>query len=223
MARILVVEDEPGIALGLEDSLRLEGYQVEVVTNGVKASCRALEEEFDFILLDVMLPGKNGFEVCRELRRSGLEAPIIFLTDTGVSAAAGEMVKLMNVWTGEMRGHCTCERICTYLRRGRLKPAVGCVRAAHEHVNVSASDMTKAVDRTTPGTGKPIVIAVGANPVVVTLSLRADVSTPVVGVVTVRADVSSSRTAASSSCTDATSSREFMGPVCNPLILSPLS
>src|SRR5262245_8202907 len=80
MARILVVEDEPGIALGLEDSLRLEGYQVEVVNNGMKASSRALEEAFDLILLDVMLPGKNGFQVCRDLRRSGLEAPIIFLT-----------------------------------------------------------------------------------------------------------------------------------------------
>ena len=80
MARVLVVEDEPGIALGLEDSLRLEGYQVEVVDNGASASRRALEEVFDLVLLDVMLPGKNGFEVCRELRRSGFEAPIIFLT-----------------------------------------------------------------------------------------------------------------------------------------------
>ncbi len=80
MARVLVVEDEPGIALGLEDSLRLEGYQVEVVTNGAKASRRALEEQFDLILLDVMLPEKDGFEVCRDLRRAGLDAPIIFLS-----------------------------------------------------------------------------------------------------------------------------------------------
>jgi serine phosphatase RsbU (regulator of sigma subunit) len=80
MAKILVVEDEPGIALGLEDSLLLEGYQVEVVANGARASSRALEEPFDLILLDVMLPGKNGFEVCRDWRRSGLETPIIFLS-----------------------------------------------------------------------------------------------------------------------------------------------
>ncbi len=80
MARVLVVEDEPGIAMGLEDSLRLEGYQVEVVHNGANASRRALEETFDLVLLDVMLPGKNGFDVCRELRQSGFEAPIIFLT-----------------------------------------------------------------------------------------------------------------------------------------------
>jgi sigma-B regulation protein RsbU (phosphoserine phosphatase) len=50
------------------------------VNNGANASRRALEETFDLVLLDVMLPGKNGFEVCRELRRSGFEAPIIFLT-----------------------------------------------------------------------------------------------------------------------------------------------
>src|SRR5262245_33206280 len=80
MRRVLVAEDEPGIALGLEDTLRLEGYDVQVVTNGPSASRRAKEESFDLILLDVMLPGKSGFDVCRELRACGLEAPIIFLT-----------------------------------------------------------------------------------------------------------------------------------------------
>jgi len=78
--RILVAEDEPGIALGLEDTLRFEGYEVEVVPSGETASRRALEQSFDLILLDVMLPGKDGFEICRELRRSGLQTPIIFLT-----------------------------------------------------------------------------------------------------------------------------------------------
>jgi sigma-B regulation protein RsbU (phosphoserine phosphatase) len=58
----------------------LEGYQVELVNNGLKASSRALEETFDLILLDVMIPGKNGFDVCRDLRRSGRDVPIIFLT-----------------------------------------------------------------------------------------------------------------------------------------------
>jgi DNA-binding response OmpR family regulator len=80
MSRILVVEDEPGIALGLEDDLRLEGWDVELVTDGVSASRRAREETFDLILLDVMLPGKDGFDVCRELRRSGVRTPIIMMT-----------------------------------------------------------------------------------------------------------------------------------------------
>jgi two-component system alkaline phosphatase synthesis response regulator PhoP len=78
--RILVVEDEPSIALGLEIDLRTEGYQVELAADGIEAARRAREEPFDLILLDVMLPGKDGFEVCRELRRAGLTTPIILLT-----------------------------------------------------------------------------------------------------------------------------------------------
>ena len=80
MACILVVEDEPGIALGREDDLKLEGYEVEVVADGETAGRRAREKPFDLILLDVMLPGKDGFAVCRELRRTGLQTPIIMLT-----------------------------------------------------------------------------------------------------------------------------------------------
>jgi two-component system alkaline phosphatase synthesis response regulator PhoP len=80
MTRILVVEDEPGIALALEDDLTREGYEVETVADGDAASRRAREGSFDLILLDVMLPRKDGFEVCREVRRAGVRAPIILLT-----------------------------------------------------------------------------------------------------------------------------------------------
>jgi sigma-B regulation protein RsbU (phosphoserine phosphatase) len=80
MAKVLVVEDDSGIALGLEDALRIEGHQVELATSGAVASRRAIDETFDLILLDVLLPGKNGFDVCREVRASGLDTPIIFLS-----------------------------------------------------------------------------------------------------------------------------------------------
>lgn len=80
MTRILVVEDEPGIALGLEDDLRMEGYDVEVAADGVTAAGRAREAHFDLILLDIMLPGKDGFEVCRELRKAGVRVPVMMLT-----------------------------------------------------------------------------------------------------------------------------------------------
>ena len=60
MPRILIVEDEPDIALGLEDDLRVEGYEVEVVGDGLTALRRAREPGWDLILLDVMLPGKDG-------------------------------------------------------------------------------------------------------------------------------------------------------------------
>jgi DNA-binding response OmpR family regulator len=80
MNRILIVEDEPAIALALEDDLTLEGHAVEVVTDGETASRRARTGSFDVILLDVMLPHKDGFEVCREIRRAGVRTPILMLT-----------------------------------------------------------------------------------------------------------------------------------------------
>jgi len=80
MARILIVEDEPGIALGLESDLKLEGYDVEVARDGETGSRRAREGGFDLILLDVMLPRKDGFAVCREIRRAGVPVKIIVLT-----------------------------------------------------------------------------------------------------------------------------------------------
>ena len=68
MAKILIVEDEPGIAFSLESDLQAEGYEVAIVADGVEAVRRARREAFDLILLDVMLPHKDGFQVCRELR-----------------------------------------------------------------------------------------------------------------------------------------------------------
>jgi DNA-binding response OmpR family regulator len=93
--RILVVEDEPGIALGLEDDLKTEGYDVEVVGDGVNALRRARESAFDLMVLDVMLPDRDGFEVCRVLRREGLQTPILMLT-----AKAQETEKVMGLELG---------------------------------------------------------------------------------------------------------------------------
>jgi two-component system alkaline phosphatase synthesis response regulator PhoP len=78
--RILIVEDEPDIALGLGDDLRVEGYGVEIVGDGPTALRKGREPGWDLILLDVMLPGKDGFDVLRELRRGGVDTPIILLT-----------------------------------------------------------------------------------------------------------------------------------------------
>ncbi len=80
MPRLLIVEDDPAIALGLEDDLRLEGYETVLATEGDAAIRLAHEQEFDLVLLDIMLPRKDGFQVCRELRRSAVTVPIIILT-----------------------------------------------------------------------------------------------------------------------------------------------
>jgi DNA-binding response OmpR family regulator len=80
MKRILVVEDEQAIAFGLRLDLQNEGYAVEVESDGVTALERAKRDAFDLILLDVMLPRKDGFDICRDLRRGGCRTPIILLT-----------------------------------------------------------------------------------------------------------------------------------------------
>jgi DNA-binding response OmpR family regulator len=95
MKRILVVEDEPAIAFGLQLDLKGEGYDVEIAPDGERALERAQKESFDLILLDIMLPRKDGFEVCRDLRRGGFKTQIIMLT-----AKAQEAEKVMGLELG---------------------------------------------------------------------------------------------------------------------------
>ncbi len=81
--RILLVEDEPGLVMTLTDRLTSEGYKVETAMDAAAGLARASEEKFDLILLDVMLPGGSGFDVCRDLRQRGIKTPIIMLTARG--------------------------------------------------------------------------------------------------------------------------------------------
>jgi two-component system alkaline phosphatase synthesis response regulator PhoP len=81
--RILLVEDEPGLLMTLTDRLSSEGFAVETATDGEAGLARALAETFDLIILDVGLPRKNGFDVCRDLRQRGLGVPVIMLTARG--------------------------------------------------------------------------------------------------------------------------------------------
>ena len=83
MKRILLVEDEPGLVMTLTDRLQREGYAIETATDGESGLQRATREPFDLVLLDVMLPRMSGFDVCRDLRRRGVETPVIMLTARG--------------------------------------------------------------------------------------------------------------------------------------------
>ena len=151
MNRILIVEDEPGIALALEDDLTLEGYQVEVIRDGLAAAKRARATPFDAILLDVMLPGKDGFEVCRELRRSGVRTPILMLT-----ARAQEAEKVLGLEAGaddyvtkpfgvrELRA-----RIAALLRRSQAGSAPSVVRIGDAEVDFARAEIRRG-DAITP-------------------------------------------------------------------------
>ncbi len=77
---ILLVEDEPGVVLTLTDLLRTEGYRVESVADGPAALRRVTEQRFDVVILDVMLPGMSGFDVCSKLRQRGQPVAILMLT-----------------------------------------------------------------------------------------------------------------------------------------------
>jgi two-component system alkaline phosphatase synthesis response regulator PhoP len=82
-SRILIVEDEPGILLVIADLLRAESHTVETAAEGREGLRRATEEKFDLLILDVMLPGLNGFEICHSVRERGFDGAILILTAKG--------------------------------------------------------------------------------------------------------------------------------------------
>jgi DNA-binding response OmpR family regulator len=153
MKRILVVEDESAIAFGLQLDLQGEGYEVAIESDGESALQRARKEAFDLILLDVMLPGKDGFEVCRELRRAGLRTPILMLT-----AKAQEAEKVMGLELGaddyvtkpfgtrELRA-----RVKALLRRASGEQEAECYRFGEVEVDFARGELrrnSKAVELT---------------------------------------------------------------------------
>lgn len=83
MKRMLVVEDDKAILRGLIDNFRAEHFDVETSSDGEEGCGFALRRKFDIIILDVMLPSLNGFEICRELRTKGVKTPILMLTGKG--------------------------------------------------------------------------------------------------------------------------------------------
>ncbi len=125
--RILVVEDEPTIATGLQDDLEMEGYSVEVVDEGEAAIKRILAGEFDLILLDVMLPGRDGFDICKEARQKGIRTPIIMLTAKGqeVDKVVGLELGADDYITKPFSRRELFARIKAVLRRGRESPKPG--------------------------------------------------------------------------------------------------
>lgn len=83
MKKILIVEDEPNMQQGLKDNLEFEGYEVAATDNGKEGLKLILENSFDLVVLDVMLPEKSGFDICKEVRSRNNLTPIILLTAKG--------------------------------------------------------------------------------------------------------------------------------------------
>lgn len=83
MKKILIIEDDKAILRGLADHLTKEHFDVSSASDGIKGLAMGETARFDLVILDVMLPGMNGFEVCRELRRKGVQTPVLILTGKG--------------------------------------------------------------------------------------------------------------------------------------------
>ncbi|MGH7599119.1 MAG: response regulator transcription factor [bacterium] len=80
MERILIIEDDDRILMGLEDDFRFEGYEISTASDGQRGLTMANENAHDLIILDLMLPKLNGFEICKQLRQAGMTKPILMLT-----------------------------------------------------------------------------------------------------------------------------------------------
>ncbi len=96
MDRILIIEDDKSILMGLKDDLEFEGFEVSTATDGKDGLSKALGQDFRLIVLDILLPGLNGFEVCKKIRESGKMTPILMLT----AAKTEEMDKVVGLELG---------------------------------------------------------------------------------------------------------------------------
>lgn len=83
MPKILVVDDEQNMRTGLKDNLEFEGYDVETANDGEQGLKKIFEGSYNLIILDVMMPKKSGFDVCKEVRKAGMTTPVILLTAKG--------------------------------------------------------------------------------------------------------------------------------------------
>jgi DNA-binding response OmpR family regulator len=143
--RILIVEDEPSLAMVLEDDLRREGYDTRTVGDGASAIEALTAERFDLALVDVMLPKQDGFEVCRTVRRAGVRTVLVMLT-----AKAQEAEKVIGLESGaddyvtkpysprELRA-----RIKAHLRRDQ-KSAPEVYRFGDAELNVQRCELKRA-------------------------------------------------------------------------------
>ncbi len=123
--RILLVEDEEDLRMTLSDRLKSEGYVPECAVDGAEGLKKALQGSYDLIILDVMMPNKNGFDVCRDIRKAGLVVPIIMLTARGqlVDKVLGLKIGADDYLTKPFELLELLARIEALLRRGAAQPA----------------------------------------------------------------------------------------------------
>jgi two-component system, OmpR family, alkaline phosphatase synthesis response regulator PhoP len=155
--RILLIEDEPGLVLTLSDRLRGDGYEVEVAGDGDIGLARALAEHFDLIILDVMLPHRNGFDVCRDLRQQHAETPVMMLTarDQVVDKVVGLKLGADDYLTKPFEMLELLARVEALLRRSATRLATGEAPDGYQFGTVSVDLQQARVQRE----GQPVELS----------------------------------------------------------------
>src|SRR5258707_7393839 len=125
-ANVLFVEDEEALRMTVGDRLRNEGYAVECAADGDDGFEKATQSPFDLIILDVMLPRKSGFDVCRDIRQAGLITPILMLTARGQTSdkVNGLKIGADDYVTKPFNMQELMARVAALLRRAPIRPAV---------------------------------------------------------------------------------------------------
>ena len=128
MDKILIVEDDKAILMGLKDDLEFEGYKVSIAMDGKEGLKQAIDQEFQLIILDILLPELNGYEVCKKLREANVDTPILMIT----AARTEEMDKVLGLELGAddyltkpVGSRELVARVKAILRRVRQKEKIG--------------------------------------------------------------------------------------------------
>ncbi|PYT77370.1 MAG: DNA-binding response regulator [Acidobacteria bacterium] len=149
---ILLVEDEAALRATLGDRLRGEGYVVDTAVDGIEAVEKAANQPFDLIILDLMLPARNGFDVCRDIRQAGMATPILILTarDETTDKVVGLKLGADDYVTKPFEAAELMARIDALLRRVPIRTGQGTHEFGSIFVDVKRSKVTRA--------GKPVYI-----------------------------------------------------------------
>jgi DNA-binding response OmpR family regulator len=147
MSRILVIEDEESILMPLEDNLRLEGYEVAAARDGVEGLAAAAKGPYDLIVLDIMLPKLDGFEVCRRLRQDRVMTPLLMLTAKSqeIDKVLGLELGADDYMTKPFSSREFLARIKAILRRAERPPGPGeTVRFGEVEIDFAKYEARKA-------------------------------------------------------------------------------
>ncbi|HMJ61749.1 MAG TPA: response regulator transcription factor [Bryobacteraceae bacterium] len=150
---ILLVEDEPGLRKTLSDRIRGEGFRVEVAANGIDGFEKAATGAFDLVVLDVMLPKKNGIDVCRDLRQQGVQTPILMLSAKSqtIDKVVGLKMGADDYLTKPFEAPELMARIEVLLRRPVIRDSSSEIQLGSIRFNTRRAELSRS--------GKPIPIS----------------------------------------------------------------